>query len=355
MLTDKFRRTITYLRISVTDRCNLKCRYCSSAAQNIDGNNTENRGCSDGNRKNEILTFEEIILICRAARDFFSIKNLRLTGGEPLLRRGIETLVAKFSDDGFRVSMTTNGTLLTRETAAKLKKSGLSGINISLDTLSPALYSRITGGADIQDVLNGIDAAVESGFTGKVKINAVVDPNREGGSRPRPESGMKENVEEALKFLRWSSEKGLVVKFIEQMPFGEGRGKDVGDAFDFFEKFIAEKLSLVKSAANLKNGMGPARYYTTPDGKTEVGFIAALSRPFCDMCNRLRLAADGKLLPCLGHPDYVDLKQILRGGKDWSTIKGEIAQALRQAADMKPQNHAGFKRAGCVNMISVGG
>ena len=352
MLTDKFRRTITYLRISVTDRCNLHCRYCSAANTNNDDDNPgENREGTDGNpAKKSILTFEEIILICRAARDFFSIKNLRLTGGEPLLRKDIETLVAKLSDDGFSVYMTTNGTLLTGETAYKLKKSGLSGINISLDTLSPVMYSRITGGADIQDVLNGIDAAIESGFNGKVKINAVIDTNRDDRS--------EENIiDEALKFLSWSSEKGLTVKFIEQMPIGSGhRGKDGENAFGSFEKFIAQKLSLVKSFGNFKNGLGPARYYTTPDGKTEVGFIAAISRPFCGMCNRLRLAADGKLLPCLGHPDYVDLKQILRGGvgKD-ENVKYEIARAFRQAADMKPKNHAGFKRAGCINMISVGG
>jgi len=339
MLTDNFGRTLTYLRISVTDRCNLRCIYCACTNRN---------DFPAGKNCDEILTFEEIIQVCEVVKKYFSIKNLRLTGGEPLLRKNIEHLIENLSRKGFRVTMTTNGTLITDETARILKKSGLAGINISMDTLVPRIYRKKTGG-EIEKVLRGIDAVCSAGFfLENVKINTVITAEDAN------------NTDEILKFIQWCGTKGLTIKFIEEMPLGKDssiseNATGAATYFKDFEKSISDKLKLIKESDKNTIGQGPARYYQTPDGKIHIGFISALSHPFCDICNRLRLSADGHLLPCLGHPEYVDIKKILRTTLDNKTKEKLIAEAFLKAAELKPKNHDGFKRAGCINMNSIGG
>ncbi|MDI6757800.1 MAG: radical SAM protein, partial [Endomicrobiia bacterium] len=345
VLADKFGRTISYIRVSVTDRCNLNCLYCSNAGR---------KGAAQGRESNlprsEILTFEEIFFVAETARDKFGIENIRLTGGEPLARRGLAGLIKRLTAEGFRVGLTTNGTLLERE-ASNLKSAGLSRLNISLDTLSPEIYRNITGG-DISLAMAGVEAARSSGFK-EITVNAVA----RGG-----------DYDDAARFLAWAARRRLAVKFIEEMPIGGGKsvcGSDAfsdgsvdaragREAFDFgaFENELVKALGLI-SADN--PGFGPGRYYRSGGSDAVVGFVAALSKPFCEKCNRVRLTADGKLLPCLGHPDFADIKKILRMNLCDAKKREAVGEAFEHVAAKKPKNHDDFAKAADIRMVSVGG
>lgn len=346
ILADKFGRTINYIRVSVTDRCNLNCLYCNA------GSKTAPQGRESNLPRSEILTFEEIFFILETARDRFGIENIRLTGGEPLARRGIAGLVKRLAGEGFRIGLTTNGTLLERE-ASNLKSAGLKRLNISLDTLSATLYRKITGG-DISLALAGIEAARNAGFK-EITVNAVA----RGG-----------DYDDAARFLAWAGRRRLAVKFIEEMPIGAGGGKSVcgpgtfsdggedarptREAFDFgaFETKLVAALGL-RSSPN--PGFGPGRYYRSGGSDAEVGFVAALSSPFCEKCNRVRLTADGKLLPCLGHPDFADIKKILRTNLAAAESREAVVVAFEHVAAKKPKNHDDFAKAADIRMVSVGG
>lgn len=346
ILSDRFGRAIGYIRVSVTDRCNLRCRYCRTGS-----------GAEGLAPRADILTFEEIIFILETARDEFGIKNIRLTGGEPLVRRGITDIVRRLVAGGFTTGMTTNGTLL-EQAAADLKSAGLKRLNISMDTLSADIYRAITGG-DISLVMAGIEAARRAGFK-EITVNAVARPGGESGS---------EN------FLSWAAERNLDVKFIEEMPLGklysakkgmaisacgtdilttaEGAAPSEND-FNFagFERKIVESLGLTEIHGD---GFGPGRYYSKRVGGNKIGFVAALSKPFCEKCNRFRLTSDGKLLPCLGHPEFADLRQLLRSKKSTDEKRIAVTESFIYVADIKPRDHDDFAMAGAVKMSSIGG
>lgn len=331
-LKDSHGRTIDYLRISLTDRCNFRCIYCMP----------EEGICPIPH--NEILSLEEIgQIVDIVAKN--GIKSVRLTGGEPLVRKGVTGLIEKVvNTPGIEnVSLTTNGVLLP-DMASDLKKAGLSRVNISLDTLDSKQFREITRVGKLEDTLAGIDAALEAGFN-PVKINSVV---------------VKRLDQDFLEFAKLSIDRPLHVRFIEFMPLGDssdsgtGWGKeDVIASDDLRETINAQAIQAgmepLRPADNEPVGWGPARYYEFPGAKGTVGFISPLSRHFCSECNRLRLTADGLIRPCLFSDVEFDVKSALReGGKD------AAEKVLYEALGAKPDDHhdkVGTER----NMAAIGG
>ena len=304
-LSDSFQRPIDYLRISVTDRCNLRCTYCMPA-QGI-----------TLLPHNEILSYEEIQAVAQAAAAL-GINKLRLTGGEPLVRLGLPQLVAMLSkiegiDD---IALTTNGVLLGRY-AAQLREAGLKRVNVSLDTLKRDRFHRITRHDKLSDVLDGIETAKAEGLN-PVKVNMVVIPGI--------------NDDEVLDFARLTVKEGWHVRFIERMPFGTGDGSSFIPTREIQERLLS--LGPLEPCRH-RHGNGPAKYFRFPGVAGTVGFIAPLSEHFCFNCNRLRLPADGKLRPCLLSDEEVDLKAQLRRGASVEELKGLIQQAVAQ----KPERH----------------
>jgi cyclic pyranopterin phosphate synthase len=306
---DNFNRPISYLRVSVTDRCNLRCVYCMPP----EGVPWRPHG--------EILRYEEVETVVRAAASL-GISKVRLTGGEPLLRLGIVNLVAMIAripgiDD---LAMTTNGTLLARY-AEGLKAAGLHRVNVSLDTLRPERFRTITRLGEMSDTLEGIAAAKEAGLV-PVKVNTVVI------------RGLNDN--EAVDFARLTYAPDWHVRFIEVMPLGDnadwaGNGYvPMGEVRERIERELGELRP-----AKLGGGGGPARYYRLPGTQGTVGFITPISEHFCYQCNRLRLTADGKLRPCLLSDYEIDLRTPLRQGATIEDIKHLIVEAVRA----KPERH----------------
>lgn len=316
-MKDSHGRVIDYLRISLTDRCNFRCIYCMP----------EDGVCQMDH--DEILRIEDIERLVKVAAGI-GIKSIRLTGGEPLVRKGVVDLVDSIINiDGIEnVSMTTNGVLLPAM-AEDLKRAGLSRVNISLDTLDPEQFKYVTRVGKLEDTLAGIDAALECGFD-PVKVNAVT---------------VKSLNQDFLAFAKLSIDRPLHVRFIEYMPVGDssengtGWGKeDVIPSEELFsiinERAAAEGLPPLESAAADPLGWGPARYFEFPDAKGTVGFISPLSRHFCSACNRLRMTADGKIRPCLFSDTEYDAKQALRNGTD-----EQVRAVLMEALGAKPDDH----------------
>ena len=334
-MKDSHGRVIDYLRISLTDRCNFRCIYCMP----------EDGVCAMSH--DEILRIEEIEAIARVATRI-GIKSVRLTGGEPLVRKGVVDLVRSLHDmpEIENISMTTNGVLLP-QMADELKEAGLSRVNISLDTLDAEQFKFITRVGRIESTLQGIDAALEAGFN-PVKINAVT---------------VRSLNQDYLAFAKLSIDRPLHVRFIEYMPVGESTGsdgtgwgkKDVVPSEELLEiineRARAEGLpELVSAGSDDKPiGWGPARYFEFPNAMGTVGFISPLSRHFCSECNRLRLTADGKLRPCLFSDREIDVRTALReGGED------AVYKCFLEALDLKPDEHhdkVGTER----NMSQIGG
>ena len=304
-LSDSFQRPINYLRISVTDRCNLRCIYCMPP-----------QGVRLSPRS-EILHYEEIQAVAQAAAAL-DINKVRLTGGEPLVRSRLSHLVEILSqiegiDD---IALTTNGMLL-KQHAAPLRQAGLRRVNVSLDTLKREKFHRITRHDKLGDVLDGIKAAKEAGLD-PVKVNMVVI------------RGI--NDDEVLDFARLTIEQEWHVRFIEPMPFGIGEGISFVPTGEIQERL----LSLGSLEPCLPSqGNGPAKYFRFEGTQGTVGFISPLSEHFCFNCNRLRLTVDGKLRPCLLSDEEVDLKNPLRRGASPDELKGLIQQAVAQ----KPERH----------------
>ena len=315
-LIDKFGRTIDYLRISVTDRCNLRCVYCmpEKGVENI----------SHG----EILRYEEILKIVDVAISL-GIKKFRITGGEPLVRKGIVKFLSELSQRKVDFSVTTNGILLG-DSADDLKVAGVKRINVSLDTLSEKKFSEITRGGVLKKVINGIVKAKSLGFE-PLKINAVVLPDT--------------SEEDIKTFIEFAKTGGLVVRFIEHLPFTGYRTNKLVD----IEKSFQKKYNLIPTNVE---GFGPGRHYKI-NGAT-IGFISALSRPFCRKCNRLRLTSDGKLLPCLSSLDAVDVKKAVRNCASDEEIKNLFFEAVKN----KPEKHTFENPRDCMNiksMVGIGG
>jgi len=322
-LADSFQRPLNYLRISVTDRCNLRCIYCMPA-----------EGISLASHE-DILRYEEIHLVAQAAAEL-GITKLRLTGGEPLVRARLTDLVSLLAkipgiDD---ISMTTNGLLLERH-AMELKKAGLQRVNISLDSLRKERFRKITRVGKLGDVLRGIEAAKEAGLN-PVKINMVVM------------RGI--NDDEVKHFALLTIRDGWNVRFIEFMPFTEG-GKKNNHLVPVAE-VMQQIETLGKLEPHIPGGGGPARYYRFHGATGTIGFISPLTDCFCKECNRLRLTADGKLRPCLFSDEEIDLRGPLRQGATAEDIK----LLIRQAASCKPERHKLAAGVTCERfMAQIGG
>lgn len=302
-MKDNSGREINYLRISVTDRCNLRCQYCMP---------------EEGVEKKEhsnILSFEDICKIVEACVKL-GIDKIRLTGGEPLTRQGIVSLVEQISKiDGIKdLAMTTNGVLL-KEYAEDLKKAGLKRVNISLDTMYGKKYEVVTRGGSIDDVFDGIDAANQAGLK-PMGINTVM---------------MKGfNDDEIMDFMQLTLNEDFNVRFIELMPFGQVLGKQNIEFLsnqEILNQF--DSLQPVQSDSNTV-----AKYYKLPGGIGKIGFISAMSNHFCEECNKIRLTADGKLKPCLHTNEEIDLLPALKA-KDPDLLLETIKNAILQ----KPEKH----------------
>jgi GTP 3',8-cyclase len=326
-LVDTFNRHINYLRISVTDRCNLRCIYCMPK-----------EGISPIGH-DDILRYEEILRVARcAARK--GISKIRITGGEPLVRKGIIDFIADLSRaSGITdLSITTNGVLL-EACAQALYQSGIRRINISLDTLDPEKYRTITRGGDITTVLSGIRKAHEAGFA-PIKINVVAMRNV--------------NDDEAVAFARLTIDRPVHIRFIEFMPVA---GQTMWQEAQFISsQELQERIGSIGKLLPLDadEKAGPAKMFRLEGAQGKLGFITALSSHFCASCNRLRLTADGKLRTCLFSDDETDLKPLLRGGCTDDELSGVIEQAIRS----KPQRHeiheASYKKCSRT-MSAIGG
>lgn len=316
-LKDPFGRSISYLRVSVTDRCNLRCVYCLPAPQVSGQAGMPFQGVQFAPRC-EILTLEEIKEVVRAGASL-GIQSVRLTGGEPLVREGIVSLVKMISQiPGVEdLSMTTNGVLLNRY-ANNLAHAGLKRINISLDTLKQDRFKEITRFGTLDDVLSGIDAASEAGFF-PVKLNVVVM------------RGV--NDDEILDLARLARKRPLHVRFIELMPIGDYFRQDrIVPAREIFERL--QTFGPLKPVKGLW-GCGPAQSWKWEGSEGTVGIIGAVTRAFCAQCNRLRLTANGTLRPCLDDEQSTDLKTALRPCVD----REKLIFLFKEAVRMKPESH----------------
>ncbi|WP_027355578.1 GTP 3',8-cyclase MoaA [Desulfofundulus thermocisternus] len=326
-MEDRYQREINYLRVSVTDRCNLRCRYCMPP-----------QGVSVVPRR-EILSLEEITRVVEAATEV-GVKKVRLTGGEPLVRRGITELVRKLAgipeiDD---VALTTNGILLAGK-AEQLKAAGLCRVNISLDTLKPERFSFITRGGSLEAVWRGIEKSLEIGLH-PVKLNAVVVRGF--------------NDDEICDLARLSIKHPLHVRFIELMPFGTAAGFSREGYVPAAEirSLIEKELGQLQEVRKLA-GSGPARYYRLPGAPGTIGFISAVSDHFCGRCNRLRLTATGALRPCLFSEHEIDLKGPLRRGATRDELAGLIARAIQDKPGWHRLGQENFRTR--KNMSQIGG
>jgi cyclic pyranopterin phosphate synthase len=314
---DTFHRPINYLRIAVTDRCNLRCVYCQPA------------GGIDLLPREKVLSYEEIVAVARAGASL-GISKIRLTGGEPLVRAGLEGLVKSLAaikgiDD---ISLTTNGILLG-QSARELKQAGLKRVNVSLDSLKPEKFAAITRLGKLSDALEGIEAARQAGLH-PVKVNVVVM------------RGL--NDDEVLDFARLTLDEEWHIRFIELMPFMHDNPPEehsicgTGTPQQFVSvKEIKSRLYDVGKLEPLSRmqGNGPAKYFKLPGARGTIGFISPISEHFCFNCNRLRLTADGKLRPCLLSDNEIDLIPILREKASAAGIRLKIVEAIKA----KPGRH----------------
>jgi cyclic pyranopterin phosphate synthase len=314
-LIDRFGRRVSYVRISVTDRCDLRCVYCMS-------NNMQFLP------RAELLTLEEVI---RLGRNFveLGVEKIRITGGEPLVRRDVIRVfdqLGALQDHGLReLTLTTNGTQLPRF-AGQLVAAGVKRINISLDSLRPERFSRITRNGELAKVMRGIDAALEAGFE-RVKLNSVILKHR--------------NHDEVRDLVRFAFTRGMDISFIEEMPLGVIDDHDRAEAYyssDEVRRDLAGEFELIE--CNAHTG-GPSRYFEVTGHANRVGFISPHSHNFCESCNRVRLTATGRLLLCLGQEHSMDLREVLRS----NTSDSEVRQAIVRAMDIKPRGHD-FELAG---------
>ncbi len=309
-LVDPFNRHITYLRLSVTDRCDLRCTYCMSEKMTF-------------LNKKEVLTFEEMYRLCS---EFIKvgIKKIRITGGEPLVRKGImdlfEMLKPHLSNDLDELTLTTNGTQLHKY-ASQLSTNGVKRINVSLDTLDPIKFKKITRIGNLEDVLLGIKAAKDANL--KIKINCVVLKNI--------------NDDEIDEFINWCIKNHLDLTFIETMPMGDIGNENRLDHFlplHELKKNISSKFELEDTS--FSSG-GPAKYSKIRGSFIKLGFITPLSHNFCSSCNRIRIDATGVLHQCLGQSNSLDFRKILRSPGCTDT---DLVENIKLAIKHKPERHS---------------
>jgi GTP 3',8-cyclase len=328
-LVDSFGRTIGYLRVSVTDRCNLSCDYCRTSDMQILPNNKQ------------LLSLEEIGRLIRLFAEL-GVDHIRLTGGEPLLRKNLLHLVEDLAaiPQLKELSLSSNALLMARY-AHDLKKAGLNRVNISLDTLKAETFTTLTRGGELAPVLEGIAAAVSAGLS-PVKINMVVI------------KGV--NDDEITDMVEYARSNDLMLRFIETMPIGAA-GREIDQRFmaaDDILKKIKQTFQSDLIPVFSKRGSGPARYYRFTGTKAEVGVISARSQHFCDSCNRMRLTSFGELVLCLGREDRLDLKTAMRN----QATDDDLKQLIQDAVLLKPKQH-GFSGNNQENpdhdMSSLGG
>lgn len=313
-LTDKYGRTVNYLRLSVTDRCDFRCIYCMSEEMTF-------------LPRQQLLTLEEMTFLSQAFVEL-GVNKIRLTGGEPLVRKNIQTLIGNLGElEGLdELLLTTNGSQL-EQMSPQLADAGVSRINISLDSLCPERFEAITRTGKLEKVLNGIEAAKTAGIK-RIKLNSVIVRGQ--------------NDDEIIPLIEFALQKGLDISFIEEMPMGDVGCRDRQGSMVTSEEIrdvINTAYSLVPSTAA---SAGPSRYYRlVGDDKVEqsdmrIGFISPNSHNFCDTCNRVRVTSEGRLLLCLGNEHSVDLKAVIRRYPgDMDKLKTTIIEAM----DIKPERH----------------
>ena len=307
-LIDKFGRQVTYVRISVTDRCDFRCVYCMSEEMVF-------------LPREQVLTLEEITRLSKAFVEM-GVTKIRITGGEPLVRKGVVNLLTEIAKlDGLdELVITTNGSQLEK-LAQPLKDAGVKRVNISLDSLDADKFKKITRVGELDTVLKGIQAAKKADFE-KIKLNAVILKNR--------------NHDEVCNLVQYAMNEGLDISFIEEMPLGAIESHSREEAYyssDEIKRDIEQRFDLLPST---KNTGGPARYYSVNGYDNSVGFISPHSHNFCDTCNRVRVTASGLLLLCLGQEHSMDLKRVLRANP---TDLNKVKQALIESMEIKPKGH----------------
>lgn len=307
MLVDAFGRTIDYIRLSVTDRCDFRCVYCMAEEMTF-------------MPRDQVLSLEELVAVGRAFVEL-GVKKIRITGGEPLVRRGV---IKVFDELGRlpleELTLTTNGSQLPKY-AGDLRRAGVKRINISLDTLDPGKFHQLTRTGQLSQVLDGIKAAQDAGFE-RIKLNAVILKNR--------------NAAEVPALTRFALEQGLDISFIEEMPLGSI--VEHSRALEFCSSAeLRALLSQHFSLAPLEDETaGPSRYWRADQYGSRIGFISPHSENFCASCNRVRISAEGKLLLCLGNDHAADLRAVMRAHpSDSDALKQTIVDAMQH----KPERH----------------
>lgn len=330
-LVDPQARRVRYLRVSLTDRCNYRCTYCMPSEG------------VDRVPRADLLTLEEVAAVVRAFAAW-GVERVRLTGGEPTVRRGLVELVAALSAVPVEVALTTNGARLA-EFAAPLRAAGLASLTVSVDSLDPARFAAITRRGDLADVLAGLDAAAAAGF-GAIKLNTVAIRGF--------------NDDELARIALWAWGRGLVPRFIEVMPMAGGRLYVPGELMPAAE--IRERVAAATGSALMPDdgagvrGLGPATYWrvaTGPHAGRRLGLIAPMTENFCATCNRLRLSATGSLHNCLARDDAGDLRSVLRSG-DPGALAARVRAILghkQRGHEFTLDGHGGPTKA----MISIGG
>ena len=308
-LVDSFGRHVTYLRMSVTDRCDLRCTYCMA----------ENMTFLP---KRDLLTLEELDQVAEAFIER-GVKKIRITGGEPLVRKGVDKLFAQLGSrigNGLdELTLTTNGTLLA-DFAERLADAGVKRINVSLDTLDPDMFQEITRRGDLNKVLNGLEVAQKAGL--RIKLNTVALKTQ--------------NLDELPAMIEWAHANDMDMTLIEVMPLGE-TGEDRVDQYvplPLIEDRLAQKWTLEPLINDDKNS-GPSRYVRVKETGGKLGFITPLTNNFCAGCNRIRLTCTGRIYMCLGQDNHVDLRKALRGEQPISVLDKELDKALIS----KPERH----------------
>ena len=307
-LIDRFGRKVNYLRVSITDRCDFRCLYCMAEDMTF-------------LPRAQILTLEEIYTIVQAFAEL-GVTKVRVTGGEPLVRKGALELMEKIGQlEGLKEQViTTNGSQLVTM-AQDLKNAGIKRINISLDTLDADKFKAITRTGDLQQVLDGIQVARQIGFE-RIKLNAVILKGR--------------NHQEVIPLVQFAVDNDLDISFIEEMPLGEVSQHDRAETYYSSDEIYQDLLKDFELVSSAVSTGGPSNYHQIAGTTTRVGFISPHSHNFCSTCNRVRLTVEGRLLLCLGNEHSVDLKQVIRAHPG---DMGRLKQTIVDAMQIKPEKH----------------
>lgn len=297
-MIDKFKRNIDYVRISLTDKCNFRCNYCMN--ENV-----------EFMQEDELLTLDEINILVKTLKDL-NIKKIRLTGGEPTLRPDIIDIAKNINKYFKSFSITTNGSLMYY-LAKDLKENGLEEVNFSLDSLNRENFKNITKRDDLESVLKGLEKSIELGL--KVKLNTVIQ---------------KKNLSEVFDLIEFSAEKNLPIRFIELMPIGNNYSEDDFISENTLKDIIKEKYNF--EPVKEKFGYGPSNYFFIKELNSYVGFISAMTHNFCSSCNKIRIAANGDIYPCLAFDYAIPIKEFIH---DEEQLKERIKFAVLQ----KPERH----------------